>query len=169
MPGPSEVDSVTFYHITVSGLMEGDQESVIESVEERFTGAGWTVVLVEPLDVSGSPASEGNRVVATRDGLAAHVVVSDQAGVTRHPPQGSSIGGSVRGSPRMCTLSADRRRRRFDRVEIPGREPTPITHSGAVTPQSPNRSGSAHIWVADDSALRLGKNQSRVVASPSFI
>jgi hypothetical protein len=83
--------------------MEGDQESVIESVEERFTGAGWTVVLVEPLDVSGSPASEGNRVVATRDGLAAHVVVSDQAGVTRHPPQGSSIGGSVRGSPRMGT------------------------------------------------------------------
>jgi hypothetical protein len=66
--------------------MEGDQESVIESVEERFTGAGWTVVLVEPLDVSGSPASEGNRVVATRDGLAAHVVVSDQAGVNPAPP-----------------------------------------------------------------------------------
>jgi hypothetical protein len=84
--GPSEIDSVTFFYITVSGLMEGDQESVVESVEERLTGAGWTVVLVEPIDVSGSPASEGNQVVATKDGLIVQVAIFDKVGVNPATP-----------------------------------------------------------------------------------
>ena len=83
--GPSEVDSVTFRYVTASGLMDGDQEDVVRSVEERLTAAGWSVVLVEPLDVSGSPANEGSRVVATKDGLAARVAIFDQVGLNPAP------------------------------------------------------------------------------------
>lgn len=82
---PSEVDSVTVFYITVSGLMEGDQESVVGSVQERLADAGWSVVLVEPIDVSG-PASEGDRVVATKDGLAVQVAVFDMVGVNPATP-----------------------------------------------------------------------------------
>ena len=49
------------------------------------TAAGWSVVLVEPLDVSGSPASEGSRVVAAKDGLAVRVAVFDQVGLNPAP------------------------------------------------------------------------------------
>jgi len=83
--GPSEVDSVTFRYVTASGLMDGDQEDVVRSVEERLTAAGWSVVLVEPLDVSGSPASEGSQIVATKDGLAAQVAVFDHVGLNPAP------------------------------------------------------------------------------------
>ena len=83
--GPSEVVSKTLHYITASGLMDGDQEGVVRSVEERLTAAGWSVVLVESLDVSGSPASEGNRVVANKDGLAVQVAVCDQVGLNPAP------------------------------------------------------------------------------------
>ena len=83
--GPSEVDSVTFRYVTASGLMDGDQEDVVRSVEERLTATGWSVVLVEQLDVSGSPASQGSRVVATKDGLAAQVAVFDHVGSNPAP------------------------------------------------------------------------------------
>ena len=83
--GPSEVDSMTFRYVSASGLMDGDQEDVVTSVEGRFTAAGWSVVLVEPLDVSGSPANEGSRVVATKDGLAAQVAVFDHVGLNPAP------------------------------------------------------------------------------------
>ena len=83
--GPSEVVSKTLHYVTASGLMDGDQEGVVRSVEERLTAAGWSVVLVESMDVSGSPASEGSRVVANKDGLAVQVAVFDQVGLNLHP------------------------------------------------------------------------------------
>ena len=83
--GPSEVVSKTLHYVTASGIMDGDQEGVVRSVEERLTAAGWSVVVVESLDVSGSPASEGSRVVANKDGLAVQVAVFDQVGLNPAP------------------------------------------------------------------------------------
>ena len=83
--GPSEVVSKTLHYVIASGLMDGDQEGVVRSVEERLTAAGWSVVRVDSLDVSGSPASEGSQVVANKDGLAVQVAVFDQVGSNPAP------------------------------------------------------------------------------------
>ena len=83
--GPNEVVSKTIHYASASGLMGGDVELVVGSAEELLTSSGWSVALVEPLDVSGSPASEGARVVATKDDLVTRVAASDQVGVNPAP------------------------------------------------------------------------------------
>lgn len=83
--GPNEVVSKTIHYASASGLMRGDVELVVGSAEELLTSSGWSVARVERLDVSGSPASEGARVVATKDDLVTQMAAFDQVGVNPAP------------------------------------------------------------------------------------
>ncbi len=115
--GPSEVDSVTFRHVTASGLMDGDQEDVVRSVEERLTAAGWSVVLVEPLDVSGSPASEEAGWWRRRTASPHRWRFSIRSGQTRHPwaSAGFRCPWLDPAIPSSGRVSTERRRHRLDR------------------------------------------------------
>lgn len=72
-------------YASTTGLAAGDVESVVRSTEKRLQDAGWSVSKVETLDTSDSPAQQGGRVVATRDGLVAQAAIFDQVGISPAP------------------------------------------------------------------------------------
>lgn len=82
---PKEVESKSVHYAATTGLAAGDVESLITSTRERMQRAGWSVITVETLDTSDSPAQKGGRVAATKDTLVAQVAIFDQVGINPAP------------------------------------------------------------------------------------
>lgn len=83
---PGEVESTSVRYATATGLAAGDQDAVVARVGQALESGGWAVTLVEDLDVSARPATEGSRVLAGRDELAAQVAVFARVGANPAPP-----------------------------------------------------------------------------------
>ncbi len=81
-------ESKSVRYVTATGTRAGDQEMVVDHLARAFSENGWTILAQRDVDVTQSPATEGNEVIAEKDGLIARAAILDQTG-TRVPPAGS--------------------------------------------------------------------------------
>jgi len=84
--GVTESKSVRY--VTATATRTGDQQTVVQHLTAGLASAGWKILSERPIDVTQSPANEGDEVIAKREGLVAKLAVFDRIG-TREPPPGS--------------------------------------------------------------------------------
>ncbi len=81
------IESKLLRYPTATTTSEGtDIVEIVDDLVSLMVQQGWSVAVSEPIDVSQSPASEGHRVAAVRNGMVVDVSVFDQLGSNPAPP-----------------------------------------------------------------------------------
>jgi hypothetical protein len=81
-------ESKSVRYVTATGTRVGDQKMVVDQLTRAFSENGWTILAQSDVDVTDGPATEGDVLIAEKDGLIARAAVFDQIG-TRVPLAGS--------------------------------------------------------------------------------
>ena len=81
--GPEVVESKDVSYVTATGQIRGSQGAVAREVRQRLLRHGWTVGAVMAIDVSGSPATQGKRLIAANRCVVTQLSVFDRLGTTR--------------------------------------------------------------------------------------